>query len=178
MNEFFDKNKALIITSLLMGIFVLSLHNIALSNKRKEVKELLLELEARDDIAESLEAETPESVPDQNQDEIIRTDRTHKAYNQENRKDQEAFEERLEALNQKLSSVNEISESADSKIGTEALAAKTTEEKKPNRSGNKSKTAESKIAETVNHGSSIRYSLLSRKAVKLPESRVYLRYER
>ena len=42
--EFIEKYKALIITSMLMGIFVLTLYNINMVNKRKEQSEIMMEI--------------------------------------------------------------------------------------------------------------------------------------
>ena len=42
--EFVEKHKALIITSMLMGIIVLSLYNINMINKQKEQSEILMEI--------------------------------------------------------------------------------------------------------------------------------------
>lgn len=167
MNDFFEKHKALIITLLFMGVFVLSLHNIALSNKSQAQKELLLELSALDVLEEQLPEKTPEPTPEPKV--ISRINKTHQAFNQENRVDQEAFEQRLSELNQKLNMGSEsVSESADSESGTEAIAQKTTEEQKPNTTGKEDEKKETTITETTNHGSSISYSLLKRKASKLP----------
>ncbi len=167
MNNFFDKHKALIITFLFMGVLVLSLNVIALSNKSEAQKELLMELIALDQLAEQLPEEVPEPMPEPKQ--VSRINKTHRAFNRETKMDQEAFEQRLAELNQKLSAGSEsVSESADSESGTEAIAEKTTEEKKPNDTGKGNEEAETNIKETANHDSSISYSLVKRKATRLP----------
>jgi len=167
MNDFFEKHKALIITLLFMGVFVLSLHNIALSNKSQAQKELLLELSALDYMEENLPNKTLEPTPEP--EEISRTEKTHQAFNQESRVDQQAFEQRLADLNQKLTAGSEsVSESADSENGTEAIAEKTSDDDTSNNAGKEEEEKENTITETANHDSSISYSLIKRKASKLP----------
>ncbi len=168
MNDFFDKHKALIIATLFMALFVLSLHNIALSNQSESQKELLLELQAMDYLAEQIPEEIPEPILESKVVSAIT--KTHQAFNHETKMDQEAFEQRLSELNQKLSAGSKsVSESADSESGTEDIAEKTTEEKKDdNTRGKGNEKAKTTIKESANHDSSISYSLVKRKASKLP----------
>ena len=61
--EFIEKHKALIITTLLMGIFILSLYNINMIAKQKEQSEILMEIP--EELMEELTKEDePEPQPE------------------------------------------------------------------------------------------------------------------
>ncbi|MBQ4819756.1 hypothetical protein [Aquimarina sp. MMG016] len=92
--EFIEKHKALIITSMLMGIFVLSLYNINMMAKQKEQSEILMEIP--EELLEELTKEEEEPQPQEDR-ELIASKRTHNAYN-EDFEDHDEIEERIKSL--------------------------------------------------------------------------------
>lgn len=93
--EFIEKHKALIITSLLMGIFVLSLYNINMIAKQKEQSEILMEIP--EELMEELTKEDePEPQPEEDR-QLIASKRTHDAFN-EDFEDHDEIEERIKSL--------------------------------------------------------------------------------
>ncbi|WP_108867592.1 hypothetical protein [Aquimarina aquimarini] len=156
--EFIEKHKALIITSMLMGIVVLSLYNINMIHKQKEQSEILMEI-PEEFLAQEEEPEEEPIAEDDRQ--LIASKRTHAAYN-EDFEDHDEFEERMKSL-------TEIEEAA----AEEAQESKTTEGEVPldEIESTENKKKESKKAEgeeTNNRNSSLTYSLENRKAVDLP----------
>ncbi|KAA1243197.1 hypothetical protein [Aquimarina sp. RZ0] len=111
--EFIEKHKALIITSMLMGIFVLSLYNINMINRKKEQSEILMEIP--EELLAKME-EPEEEIIEQEQRELIASKRTHDAYN-EDFEDSEDFEQRIKSLteapeeaSEEITDPNEIAE--------------------------------------------------------------------
>ncbi len=94
--EFIEKHKALIITSMLMGIFVLSLYNINMFNKKKEQAEILMEI-PEEFLMEEEQEEQPEEELTQENREIDPAKRTHAAYN-EDFEDHDEIEQRIKSL--------------------------------------------------------------------------------
>ena len=93
--EFIEKHKALIITSMLMGIFVMGLYNINMMSKRQEQSEILMEIP--EEVMEELTKEEPEEQDPSEVRELLASQRTHKAFN-EDFESHEDFEERLKSL--------------------------------------------------------------------------------
>lgn len=91
--SFIEKHKVLIITSLLMGIFVLGLYNITMFNKKKkEQAEILMEMPP--ELIEELTEEEPEPEEEQ---EIDPGQRTHQAFN-EDFEDHDQIAKRIKSL--------------------------------------------------------------------------------
>jgi len=167
MELFFDKHKALIITLLFMGVFILGLHTIVLSKTTKIPDELLLELAVAQLLAEKepekAVAPMPEPTP------VSRANKSHRAFNKEARMDETEFNQRFQELSEKLNKGSKsVSEDADAEQGTAIIAAKNTNKKNKNEKGKGDDKKPPTIKETNVHGSSISYSVLSRKALELP----------
>jgi len=155
--KFIEKHKALIITTMLMGIFVLGLYNLRMFNKQKEQSEILMEIP--EDFLEKLEEEVeeePEELLAQESRKINPSRRTHNAYN-EDFEDDDEFEKRMKSLTE---SKTEESSKQKEEITNEESEIPAEEEKE-----NKEKLEEK---ETNNRDSSLSYSLKNRKAIDLP----------
>ncbi|GAA4275363.1 hypothetical protein [Aquimarina mytili] len=94
--EFIEKHKALIITSMLMGILVLGLYNITMFNKQKEQAEILMEIPEEFLMDEEEEEQTEEELAQENR-QIDDAKRTHAAYN-EDFEDHDEIEQRIKSL--------------------------------------------------------------------------------
>lgn len=93
--DFIERHKALIITSLLMGIFILSLVNINMIAKQKEQSEILMEIP--EELMEELtKQEEEEPLPEEDR-QLIASKRTHDAFN-EDFEDHDEIEERIKSL--------------------------------------------------------------------------------
>ncbi len=150
--EFIEKHKALIITSMLMGIFVLSLYNINMIKKQKEQSEILMEI-PEEFLAEE-EQQPEEELLAQDSRQLDNAKRTHDAYN-EDFEDHDEIEERIKSLTE----AEEASKEAEETPPDEGDLA-INEEKKE-----KPKLEEE---ETNNRNSSLTYSLKGRKSIELP----------
>ncbi len=149
--EFIEKHKALIITSMLMGIFVLSLYNINMINKQKEQSEILLEI-PEEFLAKMEEPEIEEELIAQDNRQLDNARRTHDAYN-EDFEDHEEFEQKLKSLTE----TPEASEEAEEPETEEAEIPLEDKKEKPKEE-----------EEINNRNSSLTFSLKNRKAIDLP----------
>ena len=93
--EFIEKHKALIITTMLMSIVVLSMYNISMFNKQKEQSEILMEI-PEEFLAEE-EPEPEEALIAQEDRQLDPSSRTHAAYN-EDFEDHDEIEQRIKSL--------------------------------------------------------------------------------
>jgi hypothetical protein len=152
--EFVEKHKALIITSMLMGIIVLSLYNINMINKQKEQSEILMEI-PEEFLAE--EEQSEEELIAQEDRQLIAAKRTHSAFN-EDFEDPEEFEQRMKSLTEAEAAAEESEEAKP----TEGEVAIDDEEKE------KKEKLKPEGEETNNRNSSLTYSLKNRKSIDLP----------
>ncbi len=150
--EFIEKHKALIITTMLMSIVVLSLYNINMFNKQKEQSEILMEI-PEEFLAQ--EEEPEEELIAQEDRQIDAANRTHSAYN-EDFEDHDEIEERIKSLTE-----SEQTEQAPEDIEQ----AEDTESNVPIEEDKKPKLEED---ETNNRNSSLTFNLKDRKSVNLP----------
>ncbi|WP_106790919.1 hypothetical protein [Aquimarina sp. Aq78] len=155
--EFVEKHKALIITSMLMGIVVLSLYNINMINKQKEQSEILMEI-PEEFLAE--EEQPEEELIAQEDRQLIAAKRTHSAFN-EDFEDPEEFEQRMKSLTE----TEAASEEGEEATPTEGEVPIDEEEKNENE---KKEKPEPEGKETNNRNSSLTYSLKNRKSIDLP----------
>ncbi|SHJ32353.1 hypothetical protein [Aquimarina spongiae] len=157
--EFIEKHKALIITSLLMGIFVLSLYNINMFRKQKEQSEILMEI-PEEFIAEEEQAEEEEPQQEEARD-LIASKRTHAAYN-EDFEDHDEIEERIKSLMKSDETAAQNEETLTNENGEVPLEAEKSEEL------NKEEATKEDDKETNNRNSSLTYTLKGRKSIDLP----------
>ncbi len=148
--EFIEKHKALIITSMLMAIFVLSLYNINMIKKQKEQSEILMEI-PEEFLMEEEQPEEEELIAQENR-QLDNAQRTHNAFN-EDFEDHDEIEERIKSLTEaeEIAQNEETAEEDEVTLESEVQ----TEEEKPEE-------------ETNNRNSSLTYNLKGRKSLELP----------
>ncbi len=154
--EFIEKHKALIITSMLMGIVVLSLYNINMIKKQKEQSEILMEI-PEEFLAEE---EQPEEEPQlEEARDLIASKRTHSAYN-EDFEDHDEIEQRIKSLME----TEQISQSDE----TQTSEGEVPIEEKIEGNDPKKEEPEPEGKESNNRNSSLTYSLKGRNSIDLP----------
>ncbi|WP_298310886.1 hypothetical protein [uncultured Aquimarina sp.] len=159
--EFIEKHKALIITSMLMGIFVLSLYNINMVNKKKQQSEILMEIP--EELMEELTKEEEPETPPEEERELIASKRTHDAFN-EDFEDSEDFEQRIKSLTETEEATEEASNNDQLTEGQEAINEDITSEEVP-----VDKKEEKPIPEEVNNrNSSVTFTLKGREKKDIP----------
>lgn len=166
--EFVEKHKALIITSMLMGIFVLSLYNINMVRTQKMNSEIMMEIpeEVLEELTEQLEElqqEEQEPIEQENRD-LIAAKRTHQAFN-EDFEDHSEFEQRIKDLTEDPTPSDETLENADFLEGDFLTENITTAEEI---NENKEQTEEKPVEKTNNRNSSVAWSLQGREKVDIP----------
>ncbi len=164
--DFFDRHKALIITSLLFSVIILSLYTFTLSSNNQKTRELLVDLD--NFRAEQLKEEEPE--PEEITEEATRpTPLTHQAFNENTEARNENFDRQLQEIFEKNSaSQEETSEEENTKTtGTQGIASSPREEVKKRSDGDRSSETTSTQTGSLER-SSISFNLLDRTAVHLP----------
>lgn len=167
--NFIEKHKALIITSLLMGIVILSLYNIGLSQRIQGKNELLIDLTEVEKLLEEIEELKEETKPLEEQKLIAQNQRTHDAYNEDfEDPDEGSFEERLKALTEPTNEPEDTSEETEDTEG-EAVIPEEKEEVETAEKGEKNDgNPEAPDKKVNNRASSISWSLKGRDKVDLP----------
>lgn len=163
--DFFDRHKALIITSLLFSILMLGLYNFKLSSNNDEVGEMLVQL---DQLKIEQEEKQPEP-PKQQQQTNRRQVQTHQAYNQDKETREADFKNKLNEIFEKNSAEQEEAENEETEgsEGNYALSKKNSEEKKQRSDGDDSSEETSQKSAAYDY-SSISFSLKGRRAVRIP----------
>ncbi|MCG9971193.1 energy transducer TonB family protein [Christiangramia crocea] len=164
--DFFDRHKALIITSLLFSILMLGLYNFKLSSNNDEVSEMLVQL---DQIKLEQQEEKEPEEPKEQQQPNRRNVQTHQAYNQDKETREADFKNKLNEIFEKNSAEQEETENEDneSSEGNYALNRKNSEEKKQRSDGDDSSEETSQKSAAYDY-SSISFSLKGRRAVRIP----------
>ncbi|MDX1761414.1 MAG: hypothetical protein R3218_04595 [Christiangramia sp.] len=164
-DNFFDKHKALILTTLSFAVLMLALYNFKLANGNQETAEMLVDLE-QFKVAEKEKLEPEEQkVQEQNRRNV----QTHQAYNQDKETREADFKNKLDEIFKKNSAEQEEAENEDSESseGNYALNRKNSEEKKERSEGDDSEEEASQRSAAYDY-SSISFSLKGRRAVKIP----------
>lgn len=162
--DFFDKHKALIITSLLCSILLLALYNFSLSSNNKKARELLVDLEnfqmEKPVEEEPQEQETPQTTPSQTL--------THQAYNETQEARTDNFDKQLQEIFEKNSS-SQLESSDEESSGTSGSFnfQQKREEPKKRSDGDRNTTNTSTQSGSMDN-SSISFSLVGRSAVVIP----------
>ena len=164
--DFFDRHKALIITSLLFSVIILALYTFNLSNNNQKTRELLVDLE--NFRAEQPEEEEPK--PEKMPEATTRpTTQTHQAFNENTQARNENFDQQLQEIFEKNSAAQEetsTDESASS-TGTYSMRSSASEETKKRSDGDR-QTEKTSTQTGGMDRSSITYNLVGRTAVDLP----------
>ncbi|QYA25129.1 energy transducer TonB [Gramella sp. MT6] len=164
--EFFDKHKALIITTLLFAVLMLALYNFNLANANKETAEMLVDLEQfKVEEKKEIEPEKPEETPKRNPRDV----QTHQAYNQDKETREADFKSQLDKIFEKNSADQEEAENEDTdgSEGNYSVNKKNSEDKKDRSDGDDSAEEASQKSAVYDY-SSISFSLKGRRAVKIP----------
>jgi len=164
--KFFDKHKALIITSLLFAVLMLGLYNFNLANSNQETAEMLVDLEQfKVEEKKDTEIEKPEETQRRNSRNV----QTHRAYNQDKETREADFKNQLNKLFEKNSAEQEQAENEETE-GSEGNYAvnKKNSEKKRTRSDGDDSAEEASQKSALYDYSSISFSLVGRNAVKIP----------
>ena len=168
MMDFFEQHKALIITSLLCGILLLTMYNINLSNSNKKVRETLIELNNLKAEETPKEVEKPEEKPEEQKTTPPRRPslQTHQAFNQNQQESQSNTKARLEEIFKKNSAQQEASEDNAASQGDFNL--KKAAQKKQKASEGNNTSEEASVKQDTYRNSSIAFSLVGRQAVDIP----------
>lgn len=164
-DKFFDKHKALILTTLSFSVLMLALYNFKLASGNQDTAEMLVDLEQY----KLVEKEELEPEEKQAQQKERRDVQTHQAYNQDKETREADFKNKLDEIFKKNSAEQEEAENEDSEgsEGNYALNRKNSDEKK-NRSDGDDSGEEASQKSAVYDYSSISFSLKGRRAVKIP----------
>ena len=164
--KFFDKHKALIITSLLFAVLMLTLYNFNLANSNQETAEMLVDLE------QFKVEEKQEKEPEKQQENPQRNSRnvqTHQAYNQDKETRDADFKNQLNEIFEKNSAEQEQAENENTEgsNGNYSVNRKNSEDQKKLSDGDNS-TEEASQKSAAYDYSSISFSLKGRRAMKIP----------
>jgi type IV secretory pathway VirB10-like protein len=168
--DFFDRHKALIITTLIFSILILSMYNINISNESKKIRETLIELnELRPPPTPEEEQPEPEESQPAEPQRPAPTVQTHQAFNQNQEESQRNLESRLDEIFEKNSAQQEASEeeSAENSKGEIALSKSRKQERKKASEGDNS-SKETSVRQGSMRNSSISFSLRGRSAIDIP----------
>lgn len=163
--DFFDKHKALIITSLLFAVLMLALYNFNLSSNNKATAEMLVDLEQYKLDQQEPEPQKQEETPQENRRNI----QTHQAYNQDKESRETDFNNKLNEIFEKNSAEQDQAENEETEgsEGNYAVSRKNAEEKRKKSDGDNSAEEASQKSAIYDY-SSISFSLKGRSAVKIP----------
>lgn len=165
--DFFDRHKALIITSLLFLLMMLGLYNFNLSNSNKKTREMLIDLESfKTEQAEEKKPEEPEPAKSTQKNTV----QTHQAFN-ENQESRDAnFSKELDEIFQKNSAAQQEISDNESASGSGNYSTQNQQKKKEvqkRSDGNQATNNTSSKTGGIDN-SSISFSLKGRTAVDIP----------
>ncbi|HSP11576.1 MAG TPA: energy transducer TonB [Salegentibacter sp.] len=163
--DFFDKHKALIITILFCSLVVLALYNFTLSQKQKQISEMIVDLENF-----IPEEEEEEPVPEEETPEPPKSTsrETHRAFDENQEERERNFDRELEEIFERNSAQSEeTSEEVDDATDGEFNVQKSQPKKKETSQGDNSTEKISTQSGSLRN-SSISFSLKGRNAVNIP----------
>lgn len=169
--NFFEENKALIITVLLFAVLILAMYNINISKSNQKVRETLIELnDLRPEEPREQEQQEQEQQPEPPEQEPQRPNlETHQAFNQNQEESKKNFESRLDEIFQKNAASQEASEeeSTSSTRGDLNLEPNRRQKKQQASEGNNT-SEELSTTQGSLRNSSISFSLVGRSAIEIP----------
>ena len=165
---FFEQHKALIITTLLCSILLLTMYNINMSNSNQKVRETLIELnnlrQETPQEPKKPKEETPPPKPSPHQNL-----RTHQAFNEEKQESQSNVESRLDEIFQKNAALQTPAEADDAKSNLGEYYVSKPANEKPKRASEGDNSTETLSSKKGNfRSSSIAFSLIGRTAIDIP----------
>ncbi|MFV8225120.1 TonB family protein [Christiangramia aquimixticola] len=162
--DFFDRHKALIITSLLFAVLLLALYNFNLASNNKATAEMLIDLQQF-----KVEEKKEEPPKEENTPRQSRKVETHQAFNQDKEAREADFKSKLEEIFEKNSAKAEEKENSETNGNQGSFSVnKKNSEKKQTRSDGDNSNYESSQKSAIYDHSSISFSLKGRRAVKIP----------
>lgn len=165
--DFFDRHKALIITTLFCSVLVLALYNLSLSSRNKETGELLVNLE-------DFRIEEKKVMEDLKQEETEQkvqkpSTQTHQAFNENKEAREENFDKQLEEIfNKNSASQDETSPDENNQTSGNYSFGNTKKDRSKKRSDGKTTAANTSTKAGGIRNSSISFSLVGRSAVDIP----------
>lgn len=166
--DFFEENKALIITVLLFAVLLLAMYNINISKSNQKVRETLIELnDLRPEEPREQEQQQQEQQPEPPESQRPNLE-THQAFNQNQEESQENFESRLDEIFQKNSASQEASEEETSSTQGDLNLEPNRRQKKQQASEGKGTSEEISTRQGTLRNSSISFSLIGRSALDIP----------
>ena len=164
---FFEQHKALIITTLLCSILLLTMYNINMSNSNQKVRETLIELNnMREETPKEPEEAKEKTPPKPSSRENLKT---HQAFNEERQESQSNVESRLDEIFQKNAALQTAAEADDSKSSSGEYYVSKSAREKPQRASEGDQSSETLSSKKGNlRSSSIAFSLVGRTAVFIP----------
>jgi len=163
--DFFDKHKALIITSLLFAVLFLALYNLNMANQKKAAGEMLVDLE------QFQKEKAPEEEPEEQEEQPKQPRRnvqTNKAYNEDKEARDAEMKNKLDEIFKKNSARQEAEQSEDTQGDGNYQVNKKTADRNKDASNGDDSSEESSQKSAVYDYSSISFSLKGRRAVKIP----------
>jgi TonB family protein len=165
--DFFDKHKALIITSLIFAILLLALYNFNLSNSNQKTREFLVNLDHYK--AESEPQEETEAEPEETQQQQSEQVQTHRAYNENREAREQNFDNQLNEIFEKNSASREEISEAETNTSNSDFNVNKPERNRPQRRSDGNNSSDNISTQTGGiDNSSITYSLRGRTAFEIP----------
>lgn len=165
--DFFDRHKALIITTLIFLILILTMYNINISNENRRVRETLIDL--NDLRQEKLPQEEPqpeeEAAPRPKKQPGLKT---HQAYNQDQQEPSPDVNSRLKEIFKKNAARQKAATEEGSTTSGEFVLPKQDDNKTNQRSEGDRTTRATSVQKGNLRNSSIAFSLLGRQAIDIP----------
>lgn len=168
--DFFEENKALIITVLLFSVLLLAMYNINMSNSNKKARETLVELQSYQNEETTQEEQQMETPPEPSEPAPKQPNlKTHQAYNQNQEESRQNFESRLDEILQKNAAERNASEEETTSPSTgQHTVTPKREEQAQTRSDGDNTSKESAVNSGTMKNSSISFSLVGRNAINIP----------
>ncbi|MDT0649222.1 hypothetical protein [Autumnicola edwardsiae] len=165
--DFFDKHKALIITSLIFAILLLTLYNFNLSNSNQKTREFLVNLDQYK--AESEPQEETEAEPEETQQQQSEQVQTHRAYNENRGAREQNFDNQLNEIFEKNSASREETSEAETNTSNGDFNVNRPKRNRPKRRSDGNNSSDNISTQTGGiDNSSITYSLRGRTALEIP----------
>lgn len=167
--DFFDRHKALIITTLIFSILMLLMYNITISNESKKIRETLIQLnDLKTPPPPEEEPEPREQEPAEPQPPTPSV-QTHQAFNQNREESQRNLESRLDEIFEKNAVQQEAAEEEASQSSRgEIIVNNNRRERRQEASQGNNSSRETSVKEGSLRNSSIAFSLVGRTAVFIP----------
>ncbi|MDT0689943.1 energy transducer TonB [Salegentibacter sp. F188] len=165
--DFFDKHKALIITSFIFAILLLGLYNFNLSNSNQKTREFLVDLDQykpETESEEEVEQEEQETEQQQSQQP-----QTHRAFNENQEAREQNFDSQLNEIFEKNSASREETSEEESQASNGDFNVSKPERNRPQQRSDGNNSSENTSTQSGGiDNSSITYSLKGRTAYEIP----------